>query len=142
MSSQRITRLAREITVLRNEGPRHCIFVISEETTGASLNRLIVELNGPEGSPFANKTFSLLLTFPARYPFEPPGVCFLTAVYHPNIDMEGHICLDLLKMPPDGAWKPTISTLQLLEAVRLLLAEPNPEDPLMPNIVMLIGLVS
>lgn len=35
-----------------------------------------------------------------RYPFEPPKMKFRTAIYHPNIDTAGRICLDSLKMPP------------------------------------------
>ena len=42
-----------------------------------------------------------------RYPFEPPKVNFVTQIYHPNIDDQGRICLDLLKMPPKGSWKPS-----------------------------------
>ena len=41
-----------------------------------------------------------------RYPFEPPKVCFITKIYHPNIDDQGRICLDVLKMPPQGSWRP------------------------------------
>lgn len=55
--------------------------------------------------------------------------------YHPNIDGEGRICLDLLKMPPTGAWRPTVPLPALLHAIRLLLVEPNPDDPLLPDIV-------
>lgn len=55
--------------------------------------------------------------------------------YHPNIDGEGRICLDMIKMPPSGAWRPTVTLLSLLYAVRMLLVEPNPDDPLLPDIV-------
>lgn len=73
-----------------------------------------------------------------RYPFEPPSVLFRPPVpYHPNIDGGGRICLDMLKMPPSGAWRPTVPLLALLHAIRLLLAEPNPNDPLLPDIVSL-----
>ena len=74
-----------------------------------------------------------------RYPFEPPEIIFRDAIYHPNVDDKGHICLDFLKMPPKGAWRPTISLVALLNAVRVLLCEPNPDDPLMPEIVLLVA---
>lgn len=74
------------------------------------------------------------MAFPPRYPFEPPLVTFQSAVYHPNIDTAGNICLDLLKPLPAGSWKPSIDVLTLLTAVKLLLAEPNPDDPLMPAV--------
>lgn len=70
-----------------------------------------------------------------RYPFEPPIAAFTTAIYHPNVDREGRICLDLLKLPPKGTWRPTVSLISLLTAIKLLLAEPNADDPLVPEIV-------
>lgn len=36
-------------------------------------------------------------------------VTFRTAIYHPNIDAGGRICLDTLNMPPKGAWKPSVN---------------------------------
>lgn len=41
-------------------------------------------------------------TLRRRYPFEPPKVRFVTPVYHPNIDAQGLICLDILKV--GGRW--------------------------------------
>ena len=70
-----------------------------------------------------------------RYPFEPPLARFLTPVYHPNIDTAGRICLDVLKMPPKGAWKPSLNVSTVLASIQQLLGEPNPDDALMHDIV-------
>jgi ubiquitin-conjugating enzyme E2 D/E len=56
-------------------------------------------------------------------------VKFVTRIYHPNItnDSLGNICLGILK--PD-AWKPSTRIRAVLEALRNLLVEPQPDDPL------------
>ncbi|EPY89411.1 ubiquitin-conjugating enzyme E2 T [Camelus ferus] len=70
-----------------------------------------------------------------RYPFEPPQVRFLTPIYHPNIDSAGRICLDVLKLPPKGAWRPSLNIAAVLTSVQQLMSEPNPDDPLMADIL-------
>ncbi|CAH2056916.1 unnamed protein product, partial [Iphiclides podalirius] len=89
---------------------------------------------GPKGSPYEKGSFKLIVNIPKRYPFEPPLVKFVTPVYHPNIDKEGRICMDMLKMPPKGAWLPTITLETLLVSLQTLLANPNPHDPLMMDV--------
>jgi ubiquitin-conjugating enzyme E2 T len=66
------------------------------------IRKLCAIISGPEGSPYENGSFRLSLNIPERYPFEPPDVRFLTPIYHPNIDADGRICLDTLKMQPQG----------------------------------------
>jgi ubiquitin-protein ligase len=70
-----------------------------------------------------------------RYPFEPPCLRFVTPVYHPNVDVAGRICLDLLRLPPKGTWRPVVTLSGLLTSLQLLLTQPNPDDPLMADIV-------
>ncbi|KAK2721958.1 hypothetical protein QYM36_002502 [Artemia franciscana] len=95
---------------------------------------LEVLIAGLIGTPYQGGKFDIEITIPERYPFEAPGVRFTTPVYHPNIDNRGRICMDLLKSQPTGTWKPTIHLSHLLISVQLLLSEPNPNDPLMPEI--------
>jgi ubiquitin-conjugating enzyme E2 T len=38
-------------------------------------------------------------------------------------------------MPPKGAWRPSLNVATVLATVALLLAEPNPDDGLMPELV-------
>lgn len=69
------------------------------------------------------------MNLPAEYPFKAPVVTFATRIYHPNVtnDSEGNICISLLK--PEN-WKPASKLAQVLVALRQLLVEPNPDDPL------------
>lgn len=89
---------------------------------------------GPDGSPYEKGVFQLEIDIPERYPFEPPKVRFVTPIYHPNIDDGGRICLDTLKMQPKGSWLPSVNISTLLTTIRLLMAEPNADDGLMPDI--------
>ena len=59
---------------------------------------------------------------------------FVTPIYHPNVDTAGRICLDVLKMPPKGGWKPSLNIPTVLTSIQQLLGEPNPDDALMHDI--------
>jgi ubiquitin-conjugating enzyme E2 D/E len=52
---------------------------------------------GPSDSPYQGGVFFLDIAFPPDYPFKPPKCTFKTKVYHPNINANGGICLDILK---------------------------------------------
>jgi len=95
----------------------------------ADIHRWQITITGPSTSPYAGGTFGMLLDLPTDYPFKPPVAKFTTRIYHPNItnDSLGNICLAILK--PDS-WKPSTRLSAVLEAVRNLLAEPQPDDPL------------
>ena len=65
---------------------------------------------------------------PLSYPLEPPRVRFVTPVLHPNVDARGRVCLDVLDLPPKGAWRPALSVGAVLGCVAGLLACPNGDD--------------
>ncbi|XP_069999220.1 NEDD8-conjugating enzyme Ubc12 [Penaeus vannamei] len=47
-------------------------------------------------------------------------------VYHPNIDLEGNVCLNILRED----WKPVLTINSIVYGLQYLFLEPNPEDPL------------
>lgn len=56
-------------------------------------------------SPYAGGVFFLAIHFPTDYPFKPPKVNFTTRIYHPNINSNGSICLDILR----DQWSPALT---------------------------------
>lgn len=88
---------------------------------------------GPSDTPYDGGLFRLEMKFPSDYPFKPPKCRFLTKIYHPNINSEGGICVDILK----GNWSPALTPGKVLLSISSLLEEPNPDDPLEPAIARL-----
>eukprot|EP00039_Didymoeca_costata_P005728 m.83965 g.83965 ORF g.83965 m.83965 type:complete len:182 (+) comp12946_c0_seq8:377-922(+) len=125
----RNARMAKEMKMLETPPPG-----ISCWAVGDKLDNLEACILGVKDTCFESGNFKLKISIPTRYPFEPPAVSFLTRIYHPNIDNAGRICLDLLKMPPIGSWKPSMNLRTVLTSIQLLMSEPNPEDPLMADI--------
>ena len=56
-------------------------------------------------SPYSGGVFFLAIHFPTDYPFKPPKVNFTTRIYHPNINSNGSICLDILR----DQWSPALT---------------------------------
>ncbi|PON96890.1 Ubiquitin-fold modifier-conjugating enzyme [Trema orientale] len=85
---------------------------------------------GPPDSPYTGGVFLVTIHFPPDYPFKPPKVAFRTKVFHPNINSNGSICLDILK----EQWSPALTISKVLLSICSLLTDPNPDDPLVPEI--------
>ena len=54
---------------------------------------------------FLGGVFFLNIHFPTDYPFKPPKFAFTTRIYHPNINSNGAICLDILR----SQWSPALT---------------------------------
>lgn len=127
---QRLGRMKHELSILKTS----TMTGISAWNVDDDLFHLQAQIVGGDESPYKGGVFKLEIRVPDRYPFEPPHVKFLTPIYHPNIDAGGRICLDVLKMPPKGNWKPSSNISTVLLSIQLLMNEPNPDDPLMEDI--------
>ncbi|OAQ58585.1 ubiquitin-conjugating enzyme [Pochonia chlamydosporia 170] len=123
MSTKRITKEFAEVSQSPPEG-----FTVALPPN-ESIHTWQITLVPPPTSPFHPGKYGILLTLPVEYPFKPPTVRFTTRLYHPNVtnDSLGNICLGILK--PEN-WKPSTKIAAVLDAVRNLLVEPQPDDPL------------
>ncbi|KAF2751469.1 ubiquitin-conjugating enzyme [Sporormia fimetaria CBS 119925] len=91
-----------------------------------NLQMWTATVEGPEDTPYAGLTFKLAMHFATNYPYAAPKVVFKTPIYHPNVDMKGRICLDILK----DKWSAVYNIGTVLLSVQSLLGEPNNSSPL------------
>ncbi|XP_047317476.1 ubiquitin-conjugating enzyme E2 27 [Impatiens glandulifera] len=99
---------------------------ISIKPKGDKLTHLIGTIPGPTGTPYEGGVFDIDIVLLDGYPFEPPGMKFITKVWHPNISSQsGAICLDILK----DQWSPALTLKTALLSVQALLSSPQPDDP-------------
>jgi ubiquitin-conjugating enzyme E2 N len=91
---------------------------------------------GPEGTPYENGYFDFRVFMTPQYPTKPPLVRLLTKIYHPNIDGQGKICLNILKdtTDRDDGWSPIMCLKNLALSLLGLLESPNVDDPLDANV--------
>ena len=119
-------RIQKELKQLMND-PIDCV---SAGPSGDNLYLWDATIMGPTKTPFEGGVFRLKIEFPVDYPYKPPKCQFLTKIYHPNINSAGAICLDILKTQ----WSPALTIGKVLLSICSLLTDPNPNDPLVPEI--------
>nr|XP_043626429.1 uncharacterized protein LOC122597906 [Erigeron canadensis] len=124
-------RMQKELKLLITDPPPGASFPNLDLSSSVSLTAIDALIDGPEGTVYEKGVFKIKIQIPERYPFQPPIVTFSTPIYHPNIDTGGRICLDILNLPPKGAWQPSLNISTVLTSIGLLLSEPNPDDGLM-----------
>ena len=124
-----LRRIKKELSEMQLDPPSNC----SAGPVGEDMFSWTGTIMGPEDSPYMNGIFSVKIDFPSDYPFKSPRVIFITKIYHPNINATGAICLDILK----EQWSPALTISKVLLSVCSLLTDPNPDDPLMPDIAKL-----
>lgn len=122
-----LKRITREMEDLKKDPPSNCS---AGPVKPDDLYKWSGTILGPADSPFAGGVYNLTIDFPADYPFKPPKVNFTTKIYHPNINAGGGICLDILKTE----WSPALTVAKVLLSIGSLLTDPNPDDPLVPDI--------
>ena len=126
MASKRINK---ELAEIQRDPPENC----SAGPVGDDIYTWEATIFGPQDSPYQGGVFKLNIQIPPDYPFKPPHIVFTTKVFHPNISMHGGICIDILK----DKWVPSLTISKVLLSICSLLYDPNPDDPLVPDVAEL-----
>ncbi|CAN6804874.1 unnamed protein product [Brassica oleracea] len=119
-------RILKELKDLHKDPPSSC----SAGPVAEDMFHWQATIMGPSDSPYSGGVFLVTIHFPPDYPFKPPKVAFRTKVFHPNVNSNGSICLDILK----EQWSPALTISKVLLSICSLLTDPNPDDPLVPEI--------
>ncbi|PKA58573.1 Ubiquitin-conjugating enzyme E2 19 [Apostasia shenzhenica] len=83
-------------------------------------------ITGSKETVYEGMVYRLSLSFPSDYPFKPPKVKFENPCFHPNVDLCGNICLDILQ----DKWSSAYDVRTVLLSIQSLLGEPNNDSPL------------
>uniref|UniRef100_A0A8C7UFT0 E2 ubiquitin-conjugating enzyme n=1 Tax=Oncorhynchus mykiss TaxID=8022 RepID=A0A8C7UFT0_ONCMY len=104
-----LKRIQKELHDLQRDPPAQC-------SAGPVGEDCKFQYSCCTDSPYQGGVFFLTIHFPTDYPFKPPKVAFTTKIYHPNINSNGSICLDILR----SQWSPALTV--------------SKDDPLVPDI--------
>jgi ubiquitin-conjugating enzyme E2 M len=98
----------------------------------------------PDEGMYKGGSFIFTFVINQNFPHDPPKVKCTQKIYHPNIDLEGNVCLNILRED----WKPVLNLnavivgmqvcqhlsmnvrARLITATQFLFLEPNASDPL------------
>ncbi|KAH9846854.1 E2 ubiquitin-conjugating enzyme [Lenzites betulinus] len=80
----------------------------------------------PDEGMYKGGAFVFQFNINANYPHEPPKVKCTQTIYHPNVDLEGNVCLNILRED----WKPVLNLNSVMVGLQYLFLEPNADDPL------------
>ncbi|XP_052027677.1 LOW QUALITY PROTEIN: ubiquitin-conjugating enzyme E2 C-like [Apodemus sylvaticus] len=90
-----------------------------------NLFKWVGTIHRAAGTIYEDQRYKRFLEFPSGYPYTMPTEKFLTPSYHPNMDTQCNICIDILKYK----WSAIFDIRTILLAIQSLLGEPNIKKP-------------
>lgn len=125
-SFKRVTNEIKEIRKLINSDSinnhRFIDIIVNEH----DINKMTIICLGPKETPYEEILSTISVSVPSGYPYSAPTIKFINKIFHPNISIDGHICLDVLK----DKWSPVYTLRTILMSIMSLLSDPNPDSPL------------
>jgi ubiquitin-conjugating enzyme E2 A len=114
-------RLLKEFKECSLDDTDFTVSLINDDILNWNIN-----FKGPINTLYEGGSYDLIIKYNLDYPFVPPKIKFITKILHPNIALDGEICLDILKFN----WSPALSIAKVIISIISLLSDPNPRSPL------------
>ncbi|OHT05407.1 Ubiquitin-conjugating enzyme E2 13 [Tritrichomonas foetus] len=86
-----------------------------------NIREWLVQIEGPAGSLYENDIFDIYFTFKDDYPKHAPKVQMKTPIVHPNVDINGAVCVDVLRVQYNN----TVDVRKIIEGIINALEHPN-----------------
>ncbi|CCU81559.1 unnamed protein product [Blumeria hordei] len=113
-------RVQKDLSELSLPSTMHTEFPDPDDTLNFNLS---IE---PDEGMYRGGHFRFTFAISQNFPHEAPKVKCVQKIYHPNIDLDGNICLNILRED----WKPVLNLQSILVGLQFLFLEPNASDPL------------
>lgn len=113
LSPQIIRRVVKEMQELVSQPPEGIKVNINDD----DVTDIQAFIDGPAGTPYASGMFKIKLVLGKDFPQGPPKAFFLTKIFHPNVSLNGEICVNTLKKD----WKPDLGIKHILLVSKLFL---------------------
>ncbi|KAI9833755.1 MAG: Ubiquitin-conjugating enzyme E2 2 [Sarea resinae] len=110
MSTSARRRLMRDFKRMQTDPPAG----VSASPIADNVMTWNAVIIGPADTPFEDGTFRLVMHFEEQYPNKPPGVKFISQMFHPNVYGTGELCLDILQ----NRWSPTYDVAAILTSIQ------------------------
>ncbi|CAF1377951.1 unnamed protein product [Rotaria magnacalcarata] len=128
----RAKRAYSNVNQLKNIGPKsNAPFKFILETTPFSDDEDATPPTGdwvitgrvlPNSDLYKTGSIRIQLVVSPNYPFVPPKVYVRSPMYHPNIDKNGEVCIDMLSNK--DSWKPQNSFVAIIEEIIKIIDNP------------------
>lgn len=121
-------RLMEEYKVWEANHPQNFMAKPCEDQDGKlDLLHWKCVIPGPEKTLRNGAVYQLNVYFPEDYPYSPPKCQFHPPIFHPNVFPSGTVALSLIDK--EIGWKPQTTLKEVLVGIRLLLSDPNFDNP-------------
>ena len=130
MSIRRLQSELKEMT----KDPNELFSVYPSENNFYQWN---ISMFGPTNTIFEGALIKASIEFPNEYPNKAPQFKFITPLFHPNVYLDGKVCISILHEGIDEygyenlseRWNPSQSVNSILISILSILLSPNFESP-------------